>query len=189
MDDCDLVMKGGITGAAVYPSAVEALKDGYRFRSIGGASGGGFDRLAAVRTELAEDGSVLGLFQLRAIIVRRARHLWPYVAGAVLLMLMLLGYLVLGFNGQLRDARAWAWPVLVLFAVFTAVSALVLAAAWRTWRLVRGLPDDGFGLSTGMPERSFDSAAFTPWLHQRIQRCAGRSPGDAGPTCATRRPD
>ena len=65
LSECDLVMKGGITSGVVYPPAVLALAERYRFRSIGGTSagaiaaalpaaaeydrnGGGFRRLAAI---------------------------------------------------------------------------------------------------------------------------------------------
>jgi hypothetical protein len=106
------------------------------------------------------------------------RGLWPVVAGALLVLLMLLGYMVLGFNGELRGARGWAWPVLFLFVLLTAAGTLVVAAAVRTLRLVRALVRDGSGVGTGMPEHSYDTTAFTPWLHQAIQRCAGRRPGD-----------
>ena len=51
--ECDLVMKGGITSGIVYPKAVLALKDTYRFRNIGGTSAGA---IAAVATAAAEYG-------------------------------------------------------------------------------------------------------------------------------------
>lgn len=40
LDECDLVMKGGITSGVVYPPAVLELATRYRFRSIGGSSAG-----------------------------------------------------------------------------------------------------------------------------------------------------
>lgn len=48
---CDLVMKGGITSGAVYPSAIAQLSRHYRFKSIGGTSAGA---IAAVLTAAAE---------------------------------------------------------------------------------------------------------------------------------------
>ncbi len=78
--ECDLVMKGGITSGVVYPPAVLGLAPTYRFRSIGGTSAGaiaaaataaaeygretgGFTRLEAVSRELAEPGMLRNLFQ------------------------------------------------------------------------------------------------------------------------------
>jgi|GEM_PF-6425077 len=38
VEECDLVMKGGITSGIVYPRLVRALAERYRFRQIGGAA-------------------------------------------------------------------------------------------------------------------------------------------------------
>lgn len=82
-DECDLVMKGGITSGVVYPPAIMALAKRYRFCSIGGASAGaiaaaaaaaaehgrhapegGFARLAEMQKQLEEEeGFLLALFQ------------------------------------------------------------------------------------------------------------------------------
>jgi predicted acylesterase/phospholipase RssA len=48
---CDLVMKGGITSGVVYPPAIYALANEYRFKNIGGTSAGA---IAAVVTAAAE---------------------------------------------------------------------------------------------------------------------------------------
>ena len=50
-EDCDLVMKGGITSGIVYPPAIEILSRKYRFRSIGGTSVGA---MAAAAISAAE---------------------------------------------------------------------------------------------------------------------------------------
>jgi predicted acylesterase/phospholipase RssA len=50
-EECDLVMKGGITSGVVYPPAVLKLRNKYRFRSIGGSSAGA---IAAALTAAAE---------------------------------------------------------------------------------------------------------------------------------------
>lgn len=86
LHECDLVMKGGITSGIVYPKAVLALKDRYRFRCIGGTSAGaiaaaataaaeygreardvggqdGFERLDALNARLCEPGFLRSLFQ------------------------------------------------------------------------------------------------------------------------------
>lgn len=77
---CDLVMKGGITSGVVYPPAILELARDYRFRSIGGTSAGAiaaavtaaaeygrktgsFTRLKAVSDQIAREGFVLNLFQ------------------------------------------------------------------------------------------------------------------------------
>lgn len=50
-EECDLVMKGGITSGIVYPPAIEILSRKYRFRSIGGTSVGA---MAAATISAAE---------------------------------------------------------------------------------------------------------------------------------------
>jgi predicted acylesterase/phospholipase RssA len=49
--ECDIVMKGGVTSGVVYPLTVVELAKRYRLRSIGGTSAGA---LAAAITAAAE---------------------------------------------------------------------------------------------------------------------------------------
>jgi predicted acylesterase/phospholipase RssA len=60
LEQCDLVMKGGITSGVVYPRAVMVLGERYRFRSIGGTSAGA---IAAAVTAAAEYGRQTGATQ------------------------------------------------------------------------------------------------------------------------------
>jgi predicted acylesterase/phospholipase RssA len=53
LKECDLVMKGGVTSGVVYPYAVLALAESYRFRSIGGASAGAIAAAFAAAAEFA----------------------------------------------------------------------------------------------------------------------------------------
>ncbi|HYL04487.1 MAG TPA: hypothetical protein VE075_00500, partial [Thermoanaerobaculia bacterium] len=53
MDECDVIMKGGITSGVVYPLAVCELAQKYRLRNIGGTSAGA---IAAVMAAAAEAG-------------------------------------------------------------------------------------------------------------------------------------
>lgn len=58
-EECDLVMKGGVTSGIVYPAIVLKLAKKYRFRSIGGTSAGA---IAAAVTAAAEYGRDTGGF-------------------------------------------------------------------------------------------------------------------------------
>ncbi|WP_445242827.1 hypothetical protein [Microcoleus sp. POL10_C6] len=58
-EECDLVMKGGVTSGIVYPPIVLKLAEKYRFRSIGGTSAGA---IAAAVTAAAEYGRDTGGF-------------------------------------------------------------------------------------------------------------------------------
>ena len=146
LDECDLVMKGGITSGVVYPSAVLRLKDRYRFRSIGGASvgaiaaavtaaaeygrqtgkGTGFDQLRLLNDQLAQEGFLLSLFKPRP----EARGVFAiYLAAA-------------GKRGALHTAmaviRQAAWVLLPLLAWW---GTLVATAVWLDdrWWLVPAL--------------------------------------------------
>ncbi len=50
---CDLVMEGGITSGILYPPAVAALAEHYRFKNIGGSSIGAFAAAVAAAAEYA----------------------------------------------------------------------------------------------------------------------------------------
>jgi predicted acylesterase/phospholipase RssA len=50
-DECDLVMKGGITSGIVYPLAVVEIAKAFRLRSIGGTSAGAIAAAAAAAAE------------------------------------------------------------------------------------------------------------------------------------------
>ncbi|MEI6484751.1 MAG: hypothetical protein WCO11_00635 [Sphingomonadales bacterium] len=49
--DCDLIMKGGVTSGLVYPGAIAELAKTYRLRSIGGTSAGAIGAVAAAAME------------------------------------------------------------------------------------------------------------------------------------------
>ena len=80
--ECDLVMRGGVTSGAVYPSALWEISKHYKLRNVGGASAGAiaaagaaacefgrrkdptaFDRLEDVTARIPEQGFVRNLFQ------------------------------------------------------------------------------------------------------------------------------
>ncbi len=49
--ECDLVMKGGVTSGIIYPSAIAAIAERYRLRSVGGTSAGAIGAAAAAAME------------------------------------------------------------------------------------------------------------------------------------------
>jgi predicted acylesterase/phospholipase RssA len=64
-EECDLVMKGGVTSGIVYPPVVRKLAKKYRFRNVGGTSAGA---IAAAVTAAAEYGRETGGFtKLKAL--------------------------------------------------------------------------------------------------------------------------
>ncbi|HJR72409.1 MAG TPA: patatin-like phospholipase family protein [Luteimonas sp.] len=57
---CDLVMKGGITSGIVYPNAVLALAEEYRFKNIGGTSAGAIAAAVSAAAAMGERMRVAG---------------------------------------------------------------------------------------------------------------------------------
>ena len=59
-EECDLIMKGGLTSGIVYPRAVVELAKKYRFRQIGGASAGAIAATMAAAAELGRQRAIDG---------------------------------------------------------------------------------------------------------------------------------
>jgi hypothetical protein len=82
------------------------------------------------------------------------------------------------------------WPVLAVSAAvgigFLGACAVAVGVARPGLALARtlGSRDAGFGLCPGTSQPGFDAPALSDWLHEHIQRCAGRGPDGAPLTFA-----
>ena len=203
--ECDIVMKGGITSGVVYPGAVLALKDRYRFRSIGGTSAGGI--AAAVVAAAEHNRTNRGYDEVRALSHQLTTNegfllsLFKPEPATQRLFAVLLGLLRGGAPGAVRAAVRgfWQFPLLALVVaamgagatiagagfgwlvagLLAAVLILVAGTAWSLVRAALRLPETDFGLARLGPDAvgSDDGPALTAWLHARIQGAAGRSDG------------
>ncbi|HEV8262710.1 MAG TPA: hypothetical protein VGQ19_18390, partial [Burkholderiales bacterium] len=76
---------------------------------------------------------------------------------------------------------AWAVGLLsgswVTAALVLILALLVSIGTWVYFDLTRRVVANGFGLCTGMTDDG-KGEALTPWLHELIQKTAGRKPGD-----------
>jgi predicted acylesterase/phospholipase RssA len=195
--DCDVVFRGGITSGVVYPGAVAALAERYRFRSIGGASAGAIaagvaaaaeygrqagraDAFAEVEALAAEVGGGTGGLRRLFRADRRLRSLewvvWALLrlGMSVVLLGLLAAGLVVAVAATVRFGTVWAGV-----ACFLALP--ILFSGWLAWTLLVALPKAGFGLSPGVnPEAAQDrnglhlKGALMDWMHATIQRLAGR---------------
>jgi predicted acylesterase/phospholipase RssA len=202
--ECDIVMKGGITSGVVYPGAVDALARRYRFRSIGGTSAGaiaaavvaaaehspgrtGFREVIALPQELGEKRNgrplLLRLFQPEADnralfgaligfleggpgggVLALLRGFPRFPAGALALAVVAILLAIVGAPGAL---------VVLLLAV--AVAVLLAGVAYDAFAAALRLSGTDFGLCRLGPEAVGDGTpALTPWLHDKLQRAAGR---------------
>jgi Patatin-like phospholipase len=87
--------------------------------------------------------------------------------------LFLLWLLIAGFGGE--DRRWWGWVLLAMLVMVGAALGLLIALTFGSVRVVtRHLPENYFGICSGMPQRGRSEQALTPWLHDEIQACAGK---------------
>lgn len=201
-DEYRLCNVGGTSAGAIAAAAAAAAEYGRE------RPGGGFDALTALSDELAQDGFIQTLFhpsrparpylrlmlslqrakktgdRVRAGLTWAGRMAWVPAVVTALVVAVLLAYGVDRFGGGRERATVLAWIALgVVVAAAVVVAAIAAIVARAVLLALRHLPRNFFGVATGMPERGESGPALTPWLHERIQECAGRE-GDAPLTFA-----
>lgn len=202
MQECDLIMKGGITSGVVYPQAVARIAREYRLRSIGGSSAGaiaacfaaaaeyrrqsnggkdfsGFDAIAALSGDLARN--MASLFQPRPALAPLFQLLMARVGKKGW-----RGYAAV-FRAQILTAAA-VLAVLLLAAVIggnlwagvAAILAVAIGLAiWIGLRLrqmiARDLPAANFGICPGVTQPGHDKPGLTDWMARHIDEIAGKT--------------
>jgi predicted acylesterase/phospholipase RssA len=205
---CDLIMKGGVTSGVIYPPAICDLAKHYRFKGIGGTSAGAIAAAACAAAELQrrQSGSMAGfqllsqlpealieldgrrrsrlqrLFQPQASCRRLFRALTEPAGQGMFRILgiiricttiyweVALGGVLLFLSGLLIDSWLAAFLLLLVGASTIAGSAI--------YRDLKRAVENTYGLCSGMTTDPEAGAALTPWLHDLIQRAAGRTPDE-----------
>jgi predicted acylesterase/phospholipase RssA len=92
---------------------------------------------------------------------------------------LLLAYWPATLAGLLLGVAAWrdSGALAGLLTLLLACVGLVLGCVFRD--VTRHVSANGFGLCNGMSEPGHGDPALMPWLHETIQRAAGRSAQDA----------
>jgi len=180
---------GGASAGAIAAAATAAAELG--------RDEGGFEKLNGLSAELTRQGFLQGLFQpakpMRAsfdllfalqqkkgtfgkatlVATTLLRRFAGWGALAVGLTLAYLGLVVNGFGGGLAQGGPIAWALLAVPLLVALGLGVVAGLAVRLVRIAtRHLPDNRFGMCSGMPTGK--GPALTPWLHEKIQDCAGR---------------
>lgn len=204
----DLVMKGGITSGVVYPHAVCELAQTYEFRNVGGTSAGaiaaalaaaaehgrfkdGFAKLAELPDWLGNDGHLFRTFQPQA----PTRRLFAVFTAGIGVRQRALRVLAAAVRQYPVSAAVGACPgvaatrlaasdgggVRLVAPLALAVGGAFAGLGVSLYRAVtRGLPENFFGLCTGMPGAAdTDHPAVTPWLTETINDLAGLDPDGA----------
>ncbi|MCK1516385.1 patatin-like phospholipase family protein [Bradyrhizobium sp. 190] len=205
---CDIVMKGGITSGVVYPLALAALAEKYRFSNIGGTSagaiaaaaaaaaeygrhtpGGGFDRLAKIPNEVGP--GLLSMFQPAPPL----KPLFNIFIAALksgsgrrfaMIWSAIRGYWLSALFGLAPGvavvAAAWWYGNGIGFMAFGALLAFIGLVVVIVRRLLRAaqveLPASDFGLCPGISQPYSSSEGFTDWLARLINEAAGRTTTD-----------
>lgn len=204
-DECDIVMKGGITSGVVYPLTVVEIARKYRLKNIGGTSagalaaaitaaaeynraGGGFDRITRIPDEVAS--KLRGFFQplpamkpiFDLVLTFQDKKLgllqWPKAVA-----LLLVAYWPWTLAG-LVPTLILAWALRDDFGCVEAALVLVIGLlglfiglAFRLARVVtKDMPANDFGLCTGKTMPGDGNEALTDWLARTIDEVAGRDP-------------
>lgn len=196
---CDLIMKGGITSGIVYPKALLALAEKYRFRSIGGASAGaigaavaaaaeygrakgGFDTIEAIPQTMADN--LLTLFQPG----KGARPLFDFFVTAVARKKP---------AAATAGALAATWPATAAGLAIGALLAWLSARSGDGWGILSGvvlalllgaisgmaafvlrgkaaLAALTYGLCPGPSQPGSSRPGFSDWIADTIEAAAGR---------------
>lgn len=202
-EECDLIMKGGITSGVVYPQAVARIARSYRLRSIGGSSAGaiaaGFAAAAEYRRQSGGGDDMAGFDGIAALsedLAENLHDLFQPRPGFAPLFTLLMG----AASGDLRGAawRVWRTPAVVAAALLVlllewawlagnfwagATALLAVPLGLALWiaapllRLVlRDLPAANFGLCPGLRQPGHDSPGLTDWMDAHLQRISGKPP-------------
>ena len=158
---CDIVMKGGITSGVVYPLALVALAEKFRFSNIGGTSAGaiaaaaaaaaeygrpikdaGFDRVARIPQEIGP--SLLSLFQPTPVLkplfdmfVSALKAKTGLGQFAAIIKAAICGYWLSALLGVLPGTIVAAIAVVhrngggVAFGLLLALLGLIVGLIWR----------------------------------------------------------
>ena len=179
----------GGTSAGAIAAAVTAAAELQRRRT---GSRAGFDLLKALPEALKQEvrpgqRKLLSLFQPQAA----TRRLFSVLVNALnsgstnqRIQAMVIGAIKAYWPGALA-AAVLAWVVLGISGLLAALLTLLLAGtgliAWMTYGdITKHVVANGFGLCTGLTEDP-QHEALTPWLHNLIQRAAGRTATDPPP--------
>ncbi|MXO59020.1 patatin [Altererythrobacter salegens] len=198
LGDCDMIMKGGVTSGIVYPYTVLEIAKQYRLRGLGGTSAGAIAAAFAAGAEFARRNGDLGGFkrlqerceELPRILLslfQPDRELNPtvkrlyaaYKSGGIatiLPRLLTAGALVGVLIGILGWAWSRNWVIGLLAGLLAAILAFGVAVYGNYVRPIhkawKQLPDNGFGICSGLSNSEGGPPALTEWLHDALQYIA-----------------
>lgn len=196
--ECDIIMKGGITSGVVYPKGILGLSKRYRFRSIGGTSAGAIAAVITAAAEYNRQGNgfevvgkipeevqkkLLTLFQpspeLRDVFDaaigimagRKAASVWTLVR--VNLSYLLAG-LAAGAILAIIAAAFGSYFGAFLLLLIGAFAGLLLVGYFILTHTLRDLARLDFGFCPGPTQPGHSDQGLSDWLAEKIEVAAGR---------------
>lgn len=148
---CDLVMKGGITSGVVYPKALTELASQYRFVNVGGTSAGA---IAAAFAAAAEYNRADGGFELVDQL--------PQEIGTRLLSL---------FQPVKKHKRMFSALLHLMQGNKVRGYGSLL---WKLRSTLKHLPKTYYGFCTGLTQSDPEVPGLSDWLNLELERVAGR---------------
>ncbi len=182
---------GGASAGAIAAAATAAAEFGRRTGTIGS-----YERLATLPQELGEKNRLFTLFQPDSVTkpifeillsVATASGNWGKGRAVVRALISSMPWWLLAL------LLGWVTVPVILFATFGgpgrvylllgavwvitgAFTILAYQAAQLVWRALAILPDNGFGLCSGLGSREPGAPApLTPWLYQQLNELAGKN--------------
>lgn len=203
-EECDLIMRGGITSGVVFPKAITRLASRYRFRNIGGTSAGSIAAIMAVAAEYQRSSaqstkgfSVIDdmagdlahnlksmfqpsaqtapLFGIAMAVQQSGGKFWSFVGSA--LRTYWLRSLLAAAPVFLIAAFSAEGPLLprLVIGLLLAIAAIAVVIGASLFRDVKIiLPQHDFGLCGGLRTEANAPPAFTDWIADKLDEVSGR---------------
>lgn len=203
MQECDLVMKGGITSGVVYPSVLTELSKHYRLRNIGGTSAGAIGAVFAAAAEYRRqtDQSLAGFAEVTKLAADLASNMGklfqpvpemrapfrlmiaglegasiPWTLARIFWKQGVLALLLVGAG--VWAAVRWQNGWIAASAILAAMILLVARVGWLAKaRVVDALPRHDFGLCTGKQQPGHTHPGFSDWIIDGIATISNKTGG------------
>lgn len=211
LQECDAIMKGGVTSGIVYPYAILEIAKRYRFRSLGGTSAGAIAAAFAAAAEYSRSvrGKPSGFVRLK----RRCEELPDLLPDlfqadprfgrvAALMKQIMRGRFkpflrrqLIAFAIVIVGAALLGWLIAMVTGgigtvrLLSAIIGFLLGGLgfvlfnllWPLLLAAKSLPRSNFGFCSGTTVKGATKAALTDWLHGALQEIAFGTKGRAKP--------
>jgi hypothetical protein len=185
----------GGTSAGAIAATLTAAAEYCRQTKAGPAAGAGFEELNVLPNWLGENQNLERLFQpgdathplftfaMAALLSRRktvpGRMLsavlssrYRIVGIAAILLTLVFLWRTFAVNGDVADKILFA----IVGAILGVLAYVIGPLIWAAWDLFHAVARNGYGMCSGMARANCTDPALTPWLADKIDAIAGKTP-------------